>query len=100
MIVKNQVKIVEYRNFELGVLFRTSIKHGLQYRNISDTCELHGKNSSNATFQGADRLWSEAGADVILLPVPFDLLGGDEYYAPDNATFMHRPYMTNSEEVK
>ena len=64
----------EYKNFELGVLFQSSKK--LQYRALNPKCVRHGD---------GQLLWTEK--NLCILPVPYDMLGGDKYYDEDIEAF-------------
>jgi hypothetical protein len=78
------------------VLFHSSQSRHVEYRAFADDCALH-----SSVGRGLDSLdvCNNEGIRIVFLPVPYDILGGEEYYCTDNATFLHRPFMTNSEQV-
>ena len=72
----------EYKNFELGVLFHTSV--GKQYRALNPTCPIH---QHTKTFRDGK---------VIVLPVPYDMEGGQKYFDNQRCTFrkdLSRPWL-------
>ena len=101
-LLRLQVETVEFRNFELGVLFHSSSTRGVEYRAFHPNCPIHQLSSISKRDEttGAE-LQSSAtdGAEIVLLPAPYDLVGGQPYYSVDSATFLHRPYLTNTNEV-
>jgi hypothetical protein len=80
---------VEFRNFELGVLFHS--RPGVQYRALSGRCPVHGKGSSPP-------LDVSGASDVVTLPLPYEVLGGDAYCSEGGA-FLHRPYFHENHEA-
>eukprot|EP01034_Spumella_vulgaris_P021695 gene21695-27745_t len=82
---------VEFRNFELGVMFHS--RPGLRYRALSGKCPLHGQQDPLAS-QGASRV----SDDVVLLPLPFEVQGGDPYCS-ESGHFQHRPYFHENHEA-
>lgn len=82
---------VEYRNFELGVLFHS--RPGVRYRAMSGACPLHEELSS------ADRHTSVSESDVVLLPLPYEVLGG-EAYCSESGAFLRRPFFHENREVR
>ncbi len=78
---------MELRNFELGVLFHS--RPGRQYRALSGSCPMHSTKSCLVAEEG-----------VVLLPLPYEVLGGQPYCAESGA-FLHRPYFhENQQEVR
>ena len=65
---------VEYKNFELGVLFQSSKK--LQYRALNPTCSRHRSGEFN-----------KKEGNVCVLPLPYDMLGGEKYYDEEVEAF-------------
>ena len=93
-LLKHQVEIIEFRNFELGVLFHSSKFPGIEYRSFDPCCKEHHLYAVNGIINR-----DIPGSNIILLPLPYDLFRGESYYCPDTAVFQHRPFMSNSEEV-
>lgn len=61
---------MEYKNFELGVLFRSSSER--LYHVYSESCQIHST------------------TDLGLLPIPY--LFESEAYCDDDLQFVHQPY--------
>ena len=84
----------EYKNFELGVLLQSSKK--MQYKALNPKCVCHG----NGKLLRKEK-------NVCILPVPYDMLGGDKYYNEDVEAFrkdVSEPWVmirdANREETK
>lgn len=87
--------MIEYRNFELGVLFHSSSERGIEYRTYTPSCPVH----IDPHHVIDPRIPDVVADSPILLPVPYDMIGGKQYYCTESATFLHRPYFNSTEEV-
>lgn len=118
---------IEYKNFELGVLFHSGqqqmtshhprVAGGVgagryvQYKAYNRTCALHthpvlgppcseGSGALDITrsgSQGHTCTSPEGGDAVVVLPVPYDMLGSDPFC--DHKTFLKEPYFHDKSEV-
>lgn len=98
--VVHQVEIVEYRNFELGVFFHASKERGTEYLAIRPDCPVHGgycRGEGNDLNFARSRNCSDR--KCVMLPVPYDLCGGEKYYSADSAVFHYSPYLNKADEV-
>lgn len=82
---------IQFRNFELGVLFHSTNRR--TYKALSENCPVHsgGENLYRSSASGA------GSVEVIVLPVPYDILGGVPYCV--DGKFRRRPYMSDLHEL-
>ena len=88
----------------MGVLFHT--RPGKCYKALNPECSVHGKSNR---YQGKKR--SNMGIDrtkgspeenasevdsTVILPFPFNVLGGIPYYEEAESRFKHRPFFNGS----
>eukprot|EP01041_Mallomonas_annulata_P012585 gene12585-26502_t len=83
--VKPPEGYIEYKNFELGVLFHSK-GNDVQYRALDSSCPGQEGRDVQVTV-----------AAVTVLPVPYELLGGKAYC--DNGRFVTKPYLHDLHEL-
>lgn len=74
-------------------MLHSSGENGILYRALDAQCPLHGVSAC-----GLGDTKPSAFHDYII-PLPFELKGGEEYYCAATASFHHLPYLSNSRDV-
>lgn len=67
---------------------------GRRYRALTSSCRVHGGDASSVPS-----MTMHCPPDVVVLPLPYELMGGQPYCGASGA-FHHRPYFHEDHEVR
>jgi hypothetical protein len=76
-------------------MLHSSNESGMLCRALDAQCPLHGVPSS----ADSNVVQSSVRVDDCIVPIPFELTGGEEYYCSATASFNHLPYLSYSRDV-